>query len=316
MGAAPHPVEQRLLDDAVARLANDGAFSVVFGGLPEAGGGIAMQAIRGNRAPLLGNLHVDHDRGLGGRALAERRARIANDYRASRHITHDYDREVLSEGIRTLLAVPVLVDGRVRGVLYGGVRRGAIEAVRVQPALQRASELAGELRMYDRVARIAGEVGEAPRRGAGAPGSQRSRGAPVAPGAVSAGQDGAAAVSSASTALPAAQLEELRATYAELRAISATVDDAALADRLHRLEDRLVTLTTPGDAPVATVHLSPRELDVLGLVGLGRTSGEIGAELGLTESTVKSYLASGMRKLEVRTRHEAVAAARRQGLLP
>jgi hypothetical protein len=37
---------------------------------------------------------------------------------------------------------------------------------------------------------------------------------------------------------------------------------------------------------------------------------------GLTETTVKSFLPSAMRKLEARSRYEAVVVARRAGLLP
>ncbi|MGP5687516.1 response regulator transcription factor [Glutamicibacter ardleyensis] len=41
----------------------------------------------------------------------------------------------------------------------------------------------------------------------------------------------------------------------------------------------------------------------------------IGAHLGLAESTVKSYLASAMRKLEATNRFEVVLLARRKGLI-
>lgn len=299
------PVEQRLLTDAVERLQRSGRFSVVFGGLP-ARRGIEITAIRGNRFDLLGGLHVGTERGLGGRAIAERRARVAHDYRTSRHITHDYDREVLSEQIRTLLAVPVLVDGRVRGVLYGGSRRdGEPGSIAVRPAVAAAAELARELAVADRVVRIAGDLesGAAP---------------PVARSATDrVPRPGASGPTPLPAPLPAAQLEEVRASYAELRSIASTVRDPALRDRLQHLEDRLVRLAAAPDASGGErVHLSPRETDVLGYVAVGRTSADIADELGLAESTVKSYLATAMRKLGARTRHEAVGLARRQGLLP
>jgi DNA-binding NarL/FixJ family response regulator len=62
--------------------------------------------------------------------------------------------------------------------------------------------------------------------------------------------------------------------------------------------------------------LSPRELDVLSQVALGKQNGTVARQLGLTESTVKSYLSSAMRKLKAGSRYEAVVAARRAGLLP
>ncbi|WP_433038450.1 response regulator transcription factor [Actinomycetospora sp. CA-053990] len=49
---------------------------------------------------------------------------------------------------------------------------------------------------------------------------------------------------------------------------------------------------------------------------MGHANGEVGARLGLTVETVKSYLKSAMAKLGSRTRGEAVHRARAGGLLP
>ena len=318
--ATKQRVEQQLLADAVARLERTQAFSVVFGGLPTREG-IDITAIRGNRHNLLGNLHVVTERGLGGRAIAERRPRIAPDYRTSRHITHDYDREVLSEQIRTLLAVPVLVDGHVRGMIYGGIRHGGdIGTIAVQPAVRIAGELSREFAMHDRVLRLArGGVG-APSRPIALPAGASGVPAFDATLARHEPESSAAVIDLAPqgepATMPPAQLEELRASYAELRSIASAVTDPALLERLQHLEQRLVRLTAPPVEPTERVRLSPRETDVLGFVALGRTSAEIAGELGLTESTVKSYLATGMRKLGAHTRHEAVTIARSKGLLP
>ena len=65
---------------------------------------------------------------------------------------------------------------------------------------------------------------------------------------------------------------------------------------------------TPGDI------LSPREIEMLQLVADGRSNAEIGAELFLTESTVKSHLVHVFGKLRVTSRTSAVAAAREKGL--
>ena len=51
---------------------------------------------------------------------------------------------------------------------------------------------------------------------------------------------------------------------------------------------------------------SHRERQVLDLVARGMTNGEVAAWLYLSESTVKSHLASSFRKLGVSTRAEAV----------
>lgn len=53
--------------------------------------------------------------------------------------------------------------------------------------------------------------------------------------------------------------------------------------------------------------LSVREKQILGLVVLGLTNGEIATKLFVTESTVKSHLTSAFAKLGVRSRGEATA---------
>lgn len=53
--------------------------------------------------------------------------------------------------------------------------------------------------------------------------------------------------------------------------------------------------------------LSSREKQVLGLVVLGYTNGQIAEQLFLAQSTVKSHLSSAFAKLGVRSRNEAVS---------
>ena len=62
-------------------------------------------------------------------------------------------------------------------------------------------------------------------------------------------------------------------------------------------------------------HLSPRQEQVLQLMAGGMTNSEIGAELGVTERTVKAYAQELYDKLGVRNRAGAVAEAARLGLL-
>ena len=51
--------------------------------------------------------------------------------------------------------------------------------------------------------------------------------------------------------------------------------------------------------------LSPREKQVLGMVVMGFSNGEIAQTLHLAESTIKSHLSSAFEKLRVRSRREA-----------
>lgn len=59
------------------------------------------------------------------------------------------------------------------------------------------------------------------------------------------------------------------------------------------------------DDPVSS--LSPQERRVLSLIAEGKTNKEVGSELGLTEKTVKNYLANIFGKLSVTRRSQAVA---------
>lgn len=276
--------ENDLVAEAVRELARRTRFPVTFGGLIE-DGVVSVTSIVGNRTHSLDGLKVHPDRGLGGRAMMELRPRMTNDYRSSTHITHDYDVFVLGEGLRTLLAIPIVVDGRPRGVLYAGAWENVGSAgITTAPAMEVAQSIAHELRIRDEVAR---RVRAAPRR----------------------------------AMLQATQREDLRETYAELRSIASGVTDESLRQRLAAVESRLLRLAEEGEpAPVTgsvpVTHLSRREIDVLACAALGSTNAEIGSELGLREGTVKAYVRAAMSKLDASTRHAAVARARRLGLLP
>lgn len=62
-------------------------------------------------------------------------------------------------------------------------------------------------------------------------------------------------------------------------------------------------------------ELTPRELEVLRLLAQGKPNKIIGADLAITEVTVKSHIQSVFRKLNVLSRTEALAVATRRGLL-
>jgi DNA-binding NarL/FixJ family response regulator len=62
-------------------------------------------------------------------------------------------------------------------------------------------------------------------------------------------------------------------------------------------------------------QLTTRELDVLGLVATGLRNGEIAERLVLSRRTVDHHVSAILRKLDARTRGEAVAEAARLGVL-
>lgn len=273
-----------LVARAVEALARRTRFPVAFGGLVD-DGCVRVSTIVGARSRSIEGLVVEEQRGLGGRALSEKRPRLALDYRTARGITHDYDRAVLGEGIATLFAVPVVTGGRARAMVYcGSWSESAVDDRSAGPALRVADELATELRIRDEV-------------------EQRiSRAEAVSP----------------AVGLDAAAREEVRESFAELRTIAASVTDSELRARLAQVEQRLAAVARGASQPSASAdaQLSRREIDVLACAALGATNAEVARELALKETTVKSYLAAAMSKLDASTRHAAVAKARRAGLLP
>ena len=61
--------------------------------------------------------------------------------------------------------------------------------------------------------------------------------------------------------------------------------------------------------------LSPREIDVLRLVAAGNANKEIGAQLSLTEVTVKSHVGNILAKLGANDRTHAVTIALKRGII-
>lgn len=75
------------------------------------------------------------------------------------------------------------------------------------------------------------------------------------------------------------------------------------------------SLTDKLAAVVSSKELTERELHVLRLLALGKSNRQIGADLHISETTVKSHLRSVFTKLNVLSRTEALAVASRLGLV-
>jgi DNA-binding NarL/FixJ family response regulator len=65
----------------------------------------------------------------------------------------------------------------------------------------------------------------------------------------------------------------------------------------------------------ASVALTAREQEILGLVAQGRTNGEIGRQLFISTKTVSVHVSNILAKLGAAGRTEAAAIARREGVL-
>jgi ATP/maltotriose-dependent transcriptional regulator MalT len=93
--------------------------------------------------------------------------------------------------------------------------------------------------------------------------------------------------------------------------MSVIQDDAAqrtIADAMYRAGDTIAP--SPADAAVGSISsLSPREKEVLGLLGYGLTNSEIAARLFISPVTVKVHVRHIFEKLGVRTRTAAALRA-------
>ncbi len=72
---------------------------------------------------------------------------------------------------------------------------------------------------------------------------------------------------------------------------------------------------TDGDDAARVEHLTPRELDVLRMIGRGASNTEIAEELFVSEATVKSHVGHIFTKLDLRDRAAAIVFAFDHGLV-
>ncbi|MEV8389341.1 MULTISPECIES: helix-turn-helix transcriptional regulator [unclassified Streptomyces] len=281
------PVEAVEMRAALLRLRRTTGLPVAFGGLLHEAGRMDIAELNGASTGALRGLAISSGNGLGGKSIALSRPCAVTDYREARHISHEYDAAVAAEGLRSVLAVPVVVRRRVRGVLYGALRSALPIGERTfDAAVAAARDVEQALVVRDEVRRLL-------------------------------------TVSREPTPGPAAW-EEVRAAHGELRALAPRVVDARLRAELLGVCGRLAGASDPmgGSAPAGTaprptpVALAPREVDVLTCVASGATNAAAAELLGVRPETVKGYLRSAMRKLGTHTRLESVVAARRAGLLP
>ncbi|MFC6066872.1 helix-turn-helix transcriptional regulator [Streptomyces ochraceiscleroticus] len=264
---------------ALLRLRRASGLPVAFGGLVTGTGRFRITELTGAATTALRGLSIHSGNGLGGKTAARSRPFAVTDYHSSAVISHEYDGAVGAEGLKSVLAVPVVVRRRVRGVLYGALRQPLQLGDRpLSAALEAARELEQALVVQDEAERLL-------------------------------------SVARQPTAADPVMWEEVREAHSALRTLAQRVGDPLLRQEMLAACGRLAA-ASGGHREARAVALSPREVDVLSCVASGATNVAVAERLGLRPETVKGYLRSAMRKLGVRTRLQAVVAARRAGLLP
>jgi len=100
-------------------------------------------------------------------------------------------------------------------------------------------------------------------------------------------------------------LEGVRAVLAGHRAVGANI--------MRRMVARLNGTEAPTARP-GLDQLSPTELDILAMVGAASSVEQIALARGISQKTVRNHLANIYRKLDLRSRTEAMLCAARMGL--
>ncbi len=72
----------------------------------------------------------------------------------------------------------------------------------------------------------------------------------------------------------------------------------------------------PNEKAIASLGLTPRELEILGHLAKGASNKEIARSLGVSPNTIKTHIANLYMKLEVTGRGKAVEAARSLAVIP
>lgn len=253
---------------------------VVFGGVVDRDQ-LGITEAFGSRTRRIQGQSVNIGEGLGGHAMGRRRPVGVVNYFASQEITHEFDEVVRTEGLWSMIAVPIVVGRRSRAVLYGAARsRSHVGERAIDEFVRTARRVAGELHLRDEVDRRVSMLGIAEIE------------------AIDHDRDAR---------------DVMRTAHAELMTLANQTDDRELGASIRKVA---ASLGRQRSTSVVTPHLSRRELEVLSYVALGCTYAEIGARLSLQTVTIKSYMRSVLVKLDCHNRVEAVAIARRLGILP
>jgi LuxR family transcriptional regulator, regulator of acetate metabolism len=257
-----------------------GEMDMVFGGwVRRETSALEITELNGAKTRSLANLLIRPGEGLGGKAVMMRRPVSVDSYLTARGITHVFDNAVSAERLETVVAMPIVVEDVVRMVIYLGNRTRVPLGDRWFDAFAPVvRKLIRDISVDDEVRRrlsLLSQRGQAPLR-----------------------------QSNPNMGEVAEELDEL----------ATMITDEAVLAKIEHLRSRLDGVRS-SDERRQQAELTPREIDVLAQVAVGCTNQQAADNLGLMPNTVKSYLKSAMRKLNVENRVQAMLAARDAGLI-
>lgn len=131
---------------------------VAWVGEPDGEDRIVLQHAVNAPTGLINGLVVPEGAGLGGRVLTARRPLWVSDYCNSPDITHQFRTQASAEGLKSMIAVPITLHGRLLGVLYGANRCQAHYGDRVTLALEQIAARTAAAQVVAERAKHAAEV--------------------------------------------------------------------------------------------------------------------------------------------------------------
>jgi signal transduction histidine kinase len=155
LGLLDRPAAVRRIVAAVPTLIG---VDIAWVGEPSGDDQMVLQHSVNSLSGLVEGLVVPVGVGLGGRVMAARRPLWVSDYCASADISPHFKRQAGTEGIKAMIAVPIVHSGRMLGVLYGANRADTVFGDRATAALEQVAARTAAAAVVAERARHAAEV--------------------------------------------------------------------------------------------------------------------------------------------------------------
>lgn len=131
---------------------------IAWVGEPSGGEQMVLRHVVNSTSGLIEGLVVPVGTGLGGQVLVTRRPLWVSDYCAAADISPHFKHQAGAEGIKAMIALPIISNGRLLGVLYGANRRDTAFGDRITHALEQVAARTATAEIVAERARHAAEV--------------------------------------------------------------------------------------------------------------------------------------------------------------